>query len=823
MSTFDDVDWAAVPRGEPAYRRPDDVPTGRVTIGGGGGEPPPEVPTWVLFCRQLRSWCIIGSCLLLLLLLVGFPIWMLIDWLKTDKEAENSAQMFAEFSTWGNKVSDYVVEETSQAFAQVDARLDQYFPTMPVEQKAGVMNIVSNMGILGAGVSKLEDDAFKAAAEILSGFLPDFEDDVKRCGLLTSVCDFQRSYIPKSGSLVGNYFRCAVILPSNGMLFQGFLNLQPLVGRRLQTWNQNLYSDATEGSTKGVDVTFKSEDLTFSLIPVVGGYRAQLNCSLSVALIASFTASFGEILPRREFPAPEIPFAIPSLGLAVSVQGFVELIPPEKLEMAVEFEKKWVTSLSGSIEWNKGLHGSREGQTAEVSTKLEVNINSGSPVTFTVRLGVRVQFQVLSIGIAVTFTPQVDADAKLLAQGSISTSLMKAQEGGLEMSSCNAASFLATGSLAYQPGVTGFLADAWQNIKNTSGIIANQIDKVWPGFIDHATKMVQSLLQLLPQPLVSLWNGGTLQIFCYELWKSWKLQQSCHDQLRCDFHGFGPFWSFWSWLTKLFHGPPAFAPACPDAFDGVEKPGTLFPHADQANPRNYIAELGEFCGTANNGDVYTCRSDLQCLSYICHTAASFRGSHPDPVSQLPAHTSEDLVVTEISKVQLAPDPTAHDQYSPVHEFVDDPETFDVHATQSAPSPSSIYPLAQADQMADAANWKAANLLDYTMENGMCSSITGLGLDGKPCAPWLGCYMDSFNGCPTRTATCQAKIVAVGQRCGNARFGQHSYINVGRCRMYSRCVADTTEIPGMLGAGHCYQNMIHRLIDFFDPFNKDLKG
>lgn len=28
---------------------------------------------------------------------------------------------------------------------------------------------------------------------------------------------------------------------------------------------------------------------------------------------------------------------------------------------------------------------------------------------------------------------------------------------------------------------------------------------------------------------------------------------------------------------------------------------------------------------------------------------------------------------------------------------------------------------------------AANLLDYTMENGMCSSITGLGLDGKPCA------------------------------------------------------------------------------------------
>lgn len=83
------------------------------------------------------------------------------------------------------------------------------------------------------------------------------------------------------------------------------------------------------------------------------------------------------------------------------------------------------------------------------------------------------------------------------------------------------------------------------------------------------------------------------------------------------------------------------------------------------------------------------------LSYICHTAASFRGSHPDPVSQLPAHTSEDLVVTEISKVQLAPDPTAHDQYSPVHEFVDDPETFDVHATQSAPSPSSIYPLAQA--------------------------------------------------------------------------------------------------------------------------------
>eukprot|EP00913_Durusdinium_trenchii_P026783 g25123.t1 len=504
---------------------------------------------------------------------------------------------------------------------------------MPVEQKAGVMNIVSNMGILGAGVSKLEDDAFKAAAEILSGFLPDFEDDVKRCGLLTSVCDCQRSYIPKSGSLVGNYFRCAVILPSNGMLFQGFLNLQPLVGRRLQTWNQNLYSDATEGSTKGVDVTFKSEDLTFSLIPVVGGYRAQLNCSLSVALIASFTASFGEILPRREFPAPEIPFAIPSLGLAVSVQGFVELIPPEKLEMAVEFEKKWVTSLSGSIEWNKGLHGSREGQTAEVSTKLEVNINSGSPVTFTVRLGVRVQFQVLSIGIAVTFTPQI--------------------------------------------------------------LVSKSVD----------TERLRRVLR-----------------------------------------------------------------------DG------------------------------HNGDVYTCRSDLQCLSYICHTAASFRGSHPDPVSQLPAHTSEDLVVTEISKVQLAPDPTAHDQYSPVHEFVDDPETFDVHATQSAPSPSSIYPLAQADQMADAANWKAANLLDYTMENGMCSSITGLGLDGKPCAPWLGCYMDSFNGCPTRTATCQAKIVAVGQRCGNARFGQHSYINVGRCRMYSRCVADTTEIPGMLGAGHCYQNM-----------------
>ncbi|CAK9036247.1 unnamed protein product [Durusdinium trenchii] len=315
--------------------------------------------------------------------------------------------------------------------------------------------------------------------------------------------------------------------------------------------------------------------------------------------------------------------------------------------------------------------------------------------------------------------------------------------------------------------------------------------------------------------------------------------------------------------------------------------------AVSANAEFYAA-LGEFCGTADNGDAHQCQGGLSCYMHKCTAGGNLRGhaghaaydyghamSYAHHSVHYPSSYSHYSTVHYPASYVHHVHHVVHVVHSPapaapaIHTVqVPAPAVHHVYHTVQVPAPAvqhtyhvahvepavhhttyhtvqvpmqhsatyvsptvahypanypAAYPAtAQAPvQTFDTSAWTSAKPSDFTMENQMCSSTTGLGANGKPCAPWLGCYVQTARTWPffghyahspaIGTAICKPKVVQVGQRCG-AALTTYSNINVGRCPMYSHCVSDVTYTQGLLGAGTCFQSPWERLGDFFDPWH-----
>lgn len=271
---------------------------------------------------------------------------------------------------------------------------------------------------------------------------------------------------------------------------------------------------------------------------------------------------------------------------------------------------------------------------------------------------------------------------------------------------------------------------------------------------------------------------------------------------------------------------------------------------------DYYAREGEFCGTADNGEFHHCHGTLECVNDKC--AQGTGTSPPGTPEILPGLSDPDKYPGDVDGPQVV---------HVIHHVYHDAPHHGYHGTYYDGGNSGVYygggsgyhngytwyhphransygshyygsyspqhhgyythghKPAQYAPVNSPSSWTSVKVTDYTQEDQACGP-TGLGVNQKPCAPWLACYKQVVRSGflavhANMKYSCKPKMVKLGQRCGRAK-SKYSYIDVGRCPAWSHCQEDRIALTGgQLGGGFCTQTPLERVEDAVDPFHSSV--
>jgi len=275
---------------------------------------------------------------------------------------------------------------------------------------------------------------------------------------------------------------------------------------------------------------------------------------------------------------------------------------------------------------------------------------------------------------------------------------------------------------------------------------------------------------------------------------------------------------------------------------------------------DYYAREGEFCGTADNGEFHHCHGTLECVNAKCAPGTGggevglaepegkpetipgvsepetypgdVDGSHVVHVihhvyHDAPQHGYHGYYDGGNSGVYYGGGSGYHNGYTTYHHPYYT-NSYGSHYYGGSYSPQHpVYHIhghkpAHYAPVNSPSSWTSVKLTDYTQEDQACGP-TGLGVNQKPCAPWLACYKQVVRSGflavhANMQYSCKPKMVKLGQRCG--RDKRYTSIDVGRCPAWSHC-QEVAMTGGQLGGGVCTQTPLERVEDAVDPFHSSI--